>query len=330
MALQPNGKIVAVGDSSNGSNFDFAVARYNADGTLDGTFGTGGKVTTPIGSSFDSASSVAIQPNGKIVAAGYGRNGSNNDFALVRYDGDARVSPPPPTYYDLTVEKAGTGSGAVVSDPHMGIDCGADCTESLAEGTYGILKATPEDGSTFTGWSGGPCLPRGGWFDKPDECAVRMDGDRTVTATFAQEVPPTECADDQDNDSDGFTDYPDDPDCTGPDDDDESSPPPVLEEHSRTVSLSTRHVGKKLAFDGTLSSSHAPCAASQQVILQQRKNGEWNDRKTTTTGDTGLFVMKVKDRKGKYRFVARKTTIEAGPPQIDCLYASSGRMRHRH
>lgn len=71
MALQADGKIVVVGDS-----YDFRVARYNTNGSLDTSFGGGGVVVTPdIGSAY----SVAIQADGKIVVAGGG-------FAVVRYN----------------------------------------------------------------------------------------------------------------------------------------------------------------------------------------------------------------------------------------------------
>ena len=50
-----------------------------------------GKVTTAIGSGADQAWSVAIQSDGKIVAAGYSNNGSNGDFALVRYNTDGSL-----------------------------------------------------------------------------------------------------------------------------------------------------------------------------------------------------------------------------------------------
>ena len=86
VVLQSDGKIVAAGSSYNGSNYDFAVVRYNTDGSLDTTFGTGGKVTTSIGSDSDVANSVVLQSDGKIVAAGYSHNGSNYDFAIVRYN----------------------------------------------------------------------------------------------------------------------------------------------------------------------------------------------------------------------------------------------------
>ena len=83
--IQPDGRIVTAGSSDNGSNFDFALVRYNANGTLDTGFGIGGKVTTPIGNSNDYALALGIQSDGKIVVAGTFYNGSNFDYALVRY-----------------------------------------------------------------------------------------------------------------------------------------------------------------------------------------------------------------------------------------------------
>ena len=83
VTLQPNGKIVAAGAAAVPDGV-FAVARFNADGTPDASgptpFGTGGVVTTPIGSGFAAAHGVAIQGDGKVVAAGEG-----SGFALARY-----------------------------------------------------------------------------------------------------------------------------------------------------------------------------------------------------------------------------------------------------
>jgi hypothetical protein len=53
---------------------------------LDTGFGTGGKLTTAIGNGIDRAYSVALQSDGKIVAAGTSDSGGNYDFALVRYN----------------------------------------------------------------------------------------------------------------------------------------------------------------------------------------------------------------------------------------------------
>jgi uncharacterized delta-60 repeat protein len=91
VALQSDGKIVVAGYSNNGSNFDFALVRYNTDGSLDTSFDSDGKVTTEVGSGNDGGESVAIQSDGKIVVAGYSYIGSNNDFALARYNTDGTL-----------------------------------------------------------------------------------------------------------------------------------------------------------------------------------------------------------------------------------------------
>jgi len=91
VAVQPDGKIVVAGNSSNGANTDFAVVRYNADGSLDTSFGSGGMVFTPIGPADDDGSGVALQPDGKIVAVGSAQNGSNYDFAMVRYNANGSL-----------------------------------------------------------------------------------------------------------------------------------------------------------------------------------------------------------------------------------------------
>jgi len=95
LALQPDGKIVAAGSTFNGSNTDFALVRYTANGSLDPTFGTDGVVTTPVGTGADVAYAVAVQPDGKIVAAGFRSNtariGHNYDIALVRYNANGSL-----------------------------------------------------------------------------------------------------------------------------------------------------------------------------------------------------------------------------------------------
>lgn len=108
IAIQRDGKIVAVGGTerpeANRDDFDFAVARYNSNGTLDPTFGTGGKVVTDFAKKDDQAGSVMIQPDGKIIVGGMtgGRityafdriaifdthqlpNSTGTNLALVRY-----------------------------------------------------------------------------------------------------------------------------------------------------------------------------------------------------------------------------------------------------
>jgi uncharacterized delta-60 repeat protein len=89
VAIQGNGKIVVAGESWNGVRYDFAVVRYNSDGSLDTTFGGNGKVVTALG--YDSQpSSVVVQKDGKIVIGGYGTLGdvvsASGGFAVVRYN----------------------------------------------------------------------------------------------------------------------------------------------------------------------------------------------------------------------------------------------------
>ena len=89
VAVQPDGKIIAVGRTHMvGGSFDFAIARYNSDGTLDSTFDSGGKVTTDFSEGYDQADGVALQPNGKIIVSGWTQNGMSGrfDFGLARYN----------------------------------------------------------------------------------------------------------------------------------------------------------------------------------------------------------------------------------------------------
>src|SRR5262249_37755118 len=93
--VQPDGKVVTTGKSRSAGTFqtgyDFTVARYNANGTLDTTFGTGGLALTDFNRNDDVAYAVALQPGtgGKVLAAGYASVGKTKtvtlDFALVRY-----------------------------------------------------------------------------------------------------------------------------------------------------------------------------------------------------------------------------------------------------
>src|SRR5207247_6876647 len=87
--IQPAGKIVAVGSANNpASYYDFAAVRYLSNGTIDTSFGVAGKVSTDFGDqNFDRARSAALQPDGKIVAAGFAisQNGLTQNFAVARY-----------------------------------------------------------------------------------------------------------------------------------------------------------------------------------------------------------------------------------------------------
>ncbi|MGB5167663.1 MAG: delta-60 repeat domain-containing protein, partial [Acidimicrobiia bacterium] len=106
MALQPDGKIVVAGGRPTPATWpvvvsDFLIVRYNSDGTLDASFRVGGEATTTFGG-YDEARAVALQADGKIIAAGLG--GSSDpafdpvegwivpqEFAVARYHPDGSL-----------------------------------------------------------------------------------------------------------------------------------------------------------------------------------------------------------------------------------------------
>jgi uncharacterized delta-60 repeat protein len=92
LTLQGDGKIVVAGYSFNKSDRAvFTLVRYNANGTPDTSFGESGKVTTEIGRNSDDANSVAVQSDGKIVAAGRTFAPGNNQFAVARYNANGTL-----------------------------------------------------------------------------------------------------------------------------------------------------------------------------------------------------------------------------------------------
>ena len=106
LVIQPDGKIVVAGFMWNGTDYDFAVYRYKANGSPDNAFGANGKVRIPFGNGRkDIANALAFQNNdGKIVVSGYTGSSSdtNRDFAMVRlnpngtrdtsFSGDGKVT----------------------------------------------------------------------------------------------------------------------------------------------------------------------------------------------------------------------------------------------
>src|SRR5215470_1863395 len=87
---QPDGKFLAGGSTVVNVFANFALARFNANGILDASFGTGGIVTTGFGVSAEATSAV-VQADGKIVAAGFANLDGGDDFALVRYNSNGTL-----------------------------------------------------------------------------------------------------------------------------------------------------------------------------------------------------------------------------------------------
>lgn len=104
-------------------------------------------------------------------------------YAFGYHVGSFRVSATDPGVATLSVTKAGSGTGTVVSSP-AGIDCGTACAARYSRGgTVIVLTATPGAGSVFTGWTGAGCGGAG-------PCRVTLTADTVVTATFGPAPPP--------------------------------------------------------------------------------------------------------------------------------------------
>ncbi len=123
VAIQPDGKIVVAGLASDVAlNNLFALCRLKTDGTLDGTFGTGGKVTTAFGGSF--ALGLALQGDGKVVACG----ASGGAFVVARYSA-------------LGVLDAGFGTAGLATPTIAGVSPGAAATAVTIQGDGKIVAA---------------------------------------------------------------------------------------------------------------------------------------------------------------------------------------------
>ncbi|HVG32240.1 MAG TPA: Calx-beta domain-containing protein [Pyrinomonadaceae bacterium] len=94
LTIQPDQKIIVVGQSGTFTGVNgggFVVARFNQNGTPDGTFGVGGQVTTIINNNGNSAEAAAVQNDGKIVVVGQTSGLSPSEFAVVRYNSDGSI-----------------------------------------------------------------------------------------------------------------------------------------------------------------------------------------------------------------------------------------------
>ena len=116
LALQPDGAIVAVGMAANPDalgKYDFGVVRVTKDGQLDPAFAQGGAGYFQVGPKSDVAQDVVVQPDGKLVVAGYSVSATgNSDFAAIRLTPTGRLD-----------TSFGTGGSVVIPmDPDSGMD----------------------------------------------------------------------------------------------------------------------------------------------------------------------------------------------------------------
>ena len=118
VALLPAGKFLVVGGldlPGSTAGLDFLMFRFLANGRLDTTFGTAGRITTSFGPRWDLAADVAVLPNGKILVAGEveASNGGSADgaFGVARYNANGQLDPTFGVAGKVTT-RFGTTSGA--------------------------------------------------------------------------------------------------------------------------------------------------------------------------------------------------------------------------
>ena len=111
VAIQSDQRIITVGGVNLGADGRFGLARYDTNGALDRSFGGDGKVTTNFSPGYDAALDVALQADGKIVAAGYA-SGAGGRIALARYNADG------------SIDKSFGGDGRVTTNVSAGFEVG--------------------------------------------------------------------------------------------------------------------------------------------------------------------------------------------------------------
>ena len=162
IAIQPDGKIVIAG-STGGATSDFAIARYNANGTLDTSFGGGtGKATIFFGAASTTdaevATGVAVQADGKIVVVGYSHSAATlNDFAIARLNPNGSLDPSFDGDGKRTIDFGfGTDERAssVLVQPDGMILVGGSFSGGVNGSNFAFVRLKPSDGSFDNAFNG--------------------------------------------------------------------------------------------------------------------------------------------------------------------------------
>jgi uncharacterized delta-60 repeat protein len=162
LGLLPDGKIVAAGGRSGdygSGGSDFALARYNKDGSLDTSFGIEGKLTTDFFGGQDGAGAVIIQPDGKIVAIGSATLESKPVLAAVRYNAsgslDSRFGSNGKFTSDFLGRGAEASAGILQPDGKMLLAGISRTQAAIYNYDFGLMRLNPDGGLDSTFGDGG-------------------------------------------------------------------------------------------------------------------------------------------------------------------------------
>ena len=182
-AIQQNGKIVVAGRSFRDGGNDFALARYNPDGSLDASFSGDGKVVTDFGGN-ESGRDLALQPDGKIVVAG--------DGVIARYNPDGT---PDSSFGTNGSQVTGLGGAVAIQDDGRLVVLGVSVIARYnADGTPDSSFGAAGDGRVTTGFSNADvALTAGGKIVvsgtlEGEIALARYNSDGTLDVTFLTPV----------------------------------------------------------------------------------------------------------------------------------------------
>ncbi len=188
VAIQPDGGIVVAGFSASpGDERRFALVRYHPDGTRDPSFGRGGIVTTRFGDRDAAGEAVALEPDGRILAAGTAsRPETGWDFALARYNPDGSLDPSFGHDGRLTTDFAGGADAAYA----LGLrPDGKLLLAGESQGDFALARYAPSgDLDPSFGGDGLVATDFAGLADGADALALQPDGG-LVAAGFATKPP---------------------------------------------------------------------------------------------------------------------------------------------
>ena len=180
LVVQADGKLVAAGAAPtvNGLS-DFALARYNPDGTLDTTFGVGGTVTTDFAGGYDEANALVVQADGKLVAAGFTEDFSSmtTNGVLARYNSDGTLDP--------TFGTGGQVIGGAAAIAALVVQTDGKLVTAGGNGDF-VLARYDSDGTLDTtfGVGGTVTTDFAGGYDAANALVVQADG-KLVAAGLA-------------------------------------------------------------------------------------------------------------------------------------------------
>ncbi|MGH9136915.1 MAG: Ig-like domain-containing protein [Acidimicrobiales bacterium] len=165
VTVASDGRALAAGETNTGGNVDIGLVRYSEDGSLDAGFGSGGVVTTDVGSGRNGARAVGVQDDGRILVAGDSRDGLANGINVVRYHGDAPPDTTPPETtitsapaavtnnatptFEFSADEAGASFECSLNGAGFASCASPHTTGHLDDGEYVFeVRATDEAGNT--------------------------------------------------------------------------------------------------------------------------------------------------------------------------------------